>query len=75
MQCAILSSVACPAVPYFPVLYHKRHDFGKKVTEHKMCVLIFSITFFSETFLIMGRTERDMIKNVFWASCKDFNEI
>jgi len=26
-------------------LSHKRHDFGKKVTEHKMCVLIFCTTF------------------------------
>jgi hypothetical protein len=44
---------------------------GKKnVTEHKMCVLIFS-TSLSETFLILRRTERDIIKNVYRsASCK-----
>jgi hypothetical protein len=29
----------------FPTLSHKRYDFRKKVTEHKMCVLIFSTTF------------------------------
>jgi hypothetical protein len=29
----------------FPTLSHKRHDFREKVTEHKMCVLIFSTTF------------------------------
>ena len=29
----------------FPRLSHKRHDFPKKVIEHKMCVLIFSTTF------------------------------
>jgi hypothetical protein len=30
---------------YFPTLPHKQHNFQKNVTEHKMCVLIFSTTF------------------------------
>jgi hypothetical protein len=39
--CAILPSVACPALQYFYTLSHKRHDFReKKVTENKMCVLV-----------------------------------
>jgi len=32
-------------IQYLPTLSHKRHDFRKNVTEHKMCVLIFSTTF------------------------------
>jgi hypothetical protein len=34
-----------PALPYFSKLVHKLHDFRGKVTEHKMCVMIFSTTF------------------------------
>ena len=30
----------------FPTLSHSPHDFRKKVTDHKMCVLIFSTTLF-----------------------------
>ena len=29
----------------FSTLSHKRYDFRKNVTEHEMCVLIFSATF------------------------------
>jgi hypothetical protein len=65
----ILSSVACPAVPYVSTLSHKRHDFRKKVIEHKMSVLFFSTTL-SETFLILKRIQQDMITNVYWSSCK-----
>jgi hypothetical protein len=42
----ILSSVACPAVPYFSTLPHKRQDLEKKmVVEYNMPVLILSTTF------------------------------
>ena len=41
----VLSSVACPAGTYFSTLSQKRQDFRKNVTEHEMCILIFSTTF------------------------------
>ena len=44
--CALLSSVARPAVQYFSKLSHKRRVFRKKkIIEHKMCVMIFCTTF------------------------------
>jgi len=57
----ILSSVASPVLLYFSTIFHRRHDFRKIVTEHKMCVLIFSKVS-PETFLILRSIERDMIK-------------
>jgi hypothetical protein len=46
-----------------------RDDFRKiKVAEQKMSLV--SLQLLSEIFLILGRNERDMIKNVYWYSCK-----
>ena len=52
----------CPARLYiiFPHYLINGTIFGKKVTENKMCVLIFSTKF--EIFLILRRNERDMMK-------------
>ena len=71
-----------PLYNVFPHFFLNGTTFGKKkVTEHKMCVLIFSTSFFSsETFLILRINERDMIKNVYCLRVKyplflsDFNE-
>jgi hypothetical protein len=70
MQCvsAILSSVACPAVHYFSTSY-KRHHFRKTKLLKKICVLI-SSTNLNETFLILRRNGRDMLKNVHLSSRK-----
>ena len=40
-----LSYMACPVLPCFSKLSLKWHDFRKKITEHKMCVSIFSTNF------------------------------
>ena len=64
----ILPFLACLALPYFSTLSHKWHDFNKKVTEHKMCVLIFSTTFVWNIFNSMTNWVR--YHNVHRSSCK-----
>ena len=70
MSCAgAIFSASSLAPPYFSILSHKRHDFLKKVAERKMCVLVFP-TNLSEIFLILRRTQRDIVINVKTSSCK-----
>ena len=54
-----------PAVQYFFPRYLINGTIfgGEKVIEYKMCVLI-SIQLLFETFLILRRTERDLIKKM-----------
>ena len=66
--CAMLSSVACPALQNFSTFSHKQYDFRKnKVIEREMFVC--AVQFLSETFLILRRNVWDKI-NVYWSSCK-----
>jgi hypothetical protein len=62
--CAMLSSVACPAIQYFWKLFHKRHDFREKKMNIK-CVLRFSLQLLSETFPILRRIQRDMMRHAY----------
>jgi hypothetical protein len=66
--CAILSPLSVPIYNIFSTLSQTAR-LSLNVTEHKMCVLIFS-TNFSEIFLILRRIERDIIKNVYSFSRK-----
>jgi hypothetical protein len=47
MRIVIVASVVYPAVPHFPTLSTKRHDFQKIVLENKIYVLSFPSTFVS----------------------------
>jgi hypothetical protein len=64
--CAILSSVASPLPQYVSTLSNKRHDFLKIGFEYKTCVLLF-YTDLCETVFFIRRTERVVIKSVYWA--------
>jgi hypothetical protein len=70
MGLIVLSSVACPVVQYdiCPHYLIKDKFFEKKKNLRGM--FWFSLQSFSETFLIPRRNERNMIKNVYWPSCK-----
>jgi hypothetical protein len=48
---------------------HKQDDIRRNSVERKMFTLIFS-TNLSELFLIIRRTERDIVTNVHRSSCK-----
>ena len=69
--CAILSSVACPAVKYFSTLSQKRHDFRKKKLLNTICVSLFSLQLLPETFFIVRLIGRDMVNDVYWSLCKE----
>ena len=77
---AILSSVACPPLKYFPTLSQKRHVFRGGVIEQEMFEFLFSLQLLSETFLTLRRIHRDTIINVHILHVKyplflpDFNE-
>jgi hypothetical protein len=61
-----MSTIACPALPYFSKFSLKWHDFPENITEHKTYDVILS-TRLPETFLILRRYRRDII-NVHWYS-------
>jgi hypothetical protein len=50
-------------------LSHKRHDFLKEKLLGIKCVFRVSVQILPETFLILRRTERDMIENLYRSEC------
>ena len=73
--CAIVSSVACPAVLYFSTLPHKRHDFRKIKLWNIKCMFWFPVRLLLEACIILSRTEQDMIEYVYWAFCKIYRNL
>ena len=59
--CAILPSVSCPALQYFVNIIW----FSEKKSLNTKCVFWFSLQRLSETFLILRRNERDVIKYIY----------
>jgi len=68
--CAILLSVACLAVHFFFHIISNCTIFEKKSYLVMKYMFWFSHQILYDTFLILRRIERDVIKNVYWSSCK-----
>jgi len=68
--CAILSSVVCPALQKFFPNYLINGTILEKKSLNIKCVFRIFLKLLSETFFILRRTERDMIKNIYRSSCK-----
>jgi len=65
--------IAICGLLHFTLFFHNFSQtarFSKKKLLTTKCVFWFSLQLLSETFLILRRTERDMIQNVYRASCK-----
>jgi hypothetical protein len=58
----IVLSVGGLAVPCFSTLFHKRHDFRKKILKTKY-VCLFSPQHLSEAFPVLGIIQRDIVIN------------
>jgi len=68
MSRIILSTVACPSLPFFSSHYLINCKIFGKVTEHKVCFeFLYNL---SENFLILSRIQRDITKTVYRSSCK-----
>jgi hypothetical protein len=57
-----------PLYNIFPHYLINGTIFGKKILEHKMC-FDFPLELLFATFIILRRTERDVIKKVYRSSC------
>jgi hypothetical protein len=75
MRRVILSTLACPGVPYFSTLSHKWHNFRKEVFFYIKCVLIFSTKFFWN--VSIRKIRRDVCQNIcvgLYLILSDFNQ-
>jgi hypothetical protein len=74
MQCGMSHIVICGlsgSAVFLPLYLINGTILGVRgeVIEYEMCILI-ALQLLSETFLILRKSERDMIKNVYCFSCK-----
>jgi hypothetical protein len=69
MRHIVISGLSRCTVFFFPYYLINGTIFEKKLLNTK-CVIWFSLQLLSEIFLVLRRPERDMIKNIYWFSCK-----
>jgi hypothetical protein len=65
--CTVFPSVTYLAVSYFSTLCHTRHDFFLKRLLNLEFVFSFYLKILTKTFLILRRTEGNMVINIYWS--------
>ena len=64
MSHIVICGLSGSTVFFFKVISYTARFSKKKVIKHKRCVFSFSLQILPEIFLILERTDRDMIRNV-----------
>jgi hypothetical protein len=70
MRRIVICGLSSSTISFFSHYLINGTIFDKKKLLKVICVFLFSLRLLSEALLIIRNTEQDMIKDVYWSSCK-----